>query len=217
MCLSYDEADRRVRAWPADHLGQGAGGGSEIKPDPRLATAGLHTAHFSDPESFFARRDVRLRRGDGLWPAPKYQMSPAKITRERKTTARPAPSKTPAKATLNQPKSLSPLGALVWKRVVVPASKNVTYTQADEGDLAAFCEAYANHQLATQEIVKNGLFSTGSQGQLIVSPAARIQEASARLMAAVGARLGLDPVSRSAIGNADDEEEDDAFAGLIVN
>lgn len=111
---------------------------------------------------------------------------------------------------LTAPKSLTPKAKAIWTRVVHAMPAGV-FTAADEGILAAYCEAKANHETATAHIAANGMFSTGSQGQEIVSPAVRVQSDNARLITQLGARLGFDPIARSGLSAAENNEDTEGF------
>ncbi len=118
------------------------------------------------------------------------------------------------KGKLTLPNTLSPLASKLWKRVV-QAMPDGVFTQADEAALVAYCEAYANLLTATKEINRVGMFSTGSQGQVIVHPAVRIQADASRIISSLGARIGFDPISRANITTDEEEAGDDPFNGLI--
>lgn len=115
-----------------------------------------------------------------------------------------------AKGKLIQPKTLSPVAALIWKKVV-NAMPGGLYQSVDEGILAAYCEAYASHQAMSAQLVKDGLFSTGSMGQSVIHPALKEQSTLARTMITLSAKLGFDPVSRIALSAQEDDEESNEF------
>lgn len=115
-----------------------------------------------------------------------------------------------AKGKLTQPKTLTPMASLIWKKVV-NAMPSGLYQSVDEGILAAYCEAYSNHQAMSAQLVKDGLFSTGSMGQPVIHPALKEQSTLARTMLTLSAKLGFDPVSRIALSAQDDGEEENEF------
>ncbi|MDO1559813.1 phage terminase small subunit P27 family [Brevundimonas sp. 2R-24] len=112
------------------------------------------------------------------------------------------------------PKTLSRDALAAWKRLIGSMPEGV-YTVADEGLLAAYCEAVALHRRATAEVAAQGAVTTGSTGQLTVSPWVKIKSDQARLITAIGARLGLDPAARSSLQLQAPDETPDEFGGLI--
>jgi P27 family predicted phage terminase small subunit len=106
----------------------------------------------------------------------------------------------------NKP-TLSALASKVWDRLTKAMPLGV-YTAADTGLLAAYCEAVANHQEASQCLANEPKMVKGSMGQMVPSPWFRIQSDAASKIVTLGARLGLDPISRQQI-NAEGEASDD--------
>ncbi|MFC3079504.1 phage terminase small subunit P27 family [Phenylobacterium terrae] len=116
----------------------------------------------------------------------------------------PKPTNTP-----KPPSTISPGALAVWKRIVSTMPAGV-YAATDENLLAAYCEAVAGWREATEAIKTQGRYVNGSTGQLVISPAVKDQNTQADQMNRLGARLGLDPVSRQNI-NAPETEEDNEF------
>lgn len=107
------------------------------------------------------------------------------------------------------PEGMTTIGQVVWKRMVGAMPKGI-YTAADSYALASYCEAAAMWHEATSYFACGGsLIVKGSTGQEVISPWVKIQADSARQMAAIGARLGLDPASRQQL-NAPPEDEQNA-------
>ncbi|WP_395444043.1 phage terminase small subunit P27 family [Caulobacter sp. UC70_42] len=94
--------------------------------------------------------------------------------------------------------------AVVWKRLAGSMPAGV-WTAADENLLTAYCEAVAMHAMASEALQTQPVVMVRGTGALAVSPWVAIQSDKARLMASLGARLGLDPLARQAI-NAPPEE-----------
>lgn len=103
------------------------------------------------------------------------------------------------------PKTMSKAAATIWKRVVGSMPRGV-WTGADENLLAAYCEAAALHHEAADKLKTEPKVSIGSTGQAVVSPWVKIMADQARLMASLGARLGLDPMARQAINAPEDDK-----------
>lgn len=112
------------------------------------------------------------------------------------------------------PTAMSNRAKTVWKRLVVAMPPGV-FAATDSYALAAYCEAASNHQLATAKIAGGEIETTGSTGQTKLSPWFAVQSDSARLMATLGAKLGLDPVSRQAINSDHKDQGSDEFGNLI--
>lgn len=90
------------------------------------------------------------------------------------------------------------------------------YSVCDEGLLSAYCEAVALHAQATKALLTEPLVIVRGTGGLSVSPWISIQSDQARLMASLGARLGLDPVARQSLNHMPDEApKADKFSGFI--
>jgi P27 family predicted phage terminase small subunit len=98
----------------------------------------------------------------------------------------------------------------VWKRLTGAMVAGV-YTQADEALMMVYCEAVAEHHAATEMLKTEPRLVKGSTGQLVPSPWLKIRSDQARIIAQVGPRLGLDPVSRQAISAPDAAPDDGGF------
>jgi P27 family predicted phage terminase small subunit len=84
------------------------------------------------------------------------------------------------------------------------------YTGADVPVLAAFCEAWADHVRATEELAVGSL-TTARGGK---SPLVQIRNDAAHTMAALGTRLGLSPADRANL-RMPAEDMGGKWAGLI--
>ncbi|MCB4861961.1 phage terminase small subunit P27 family [Sphingobium sp. PNB] len=103
----------------------------------------------------------------------------------------------------------------IWDKVVVSMPPGV-FTAADSHLLGAYCEAVARHEAATKAIIKGDAEVTGSTGQVKVNPWYREQADAARLIVTIGAKLGLDPVSRQHIhSDKDSSNNDDGFGDFL--
>jgi len=103
------------------------------------------------------------------------------------------------------PRTMSKAAATIWKRVIGAMPAGV-WTTGDENLLAAYCEAAALHHEAADKLKTEPKVSVGSTGQAVVSPWVKIMADQARLMASLGARLGLDPLARQAINITPDDD-----------
>lgn len=112
------------------------------------------------------------------------------------------------------PTAMTSRAKTVWQRLVKSMPPGV-FTATDSFALAAYCEAVSNHQLATTKIAKGEHETVGSTGQKKLSHWFAVQSDQARLMATLGAKLGLDPVSRQQINVEGGSQVDDEFGDLI--
>jgi len=113
-----------------------------------------------------------------------------------------------------RPKIMSPDAKKVWYELTGAMPAGV-YTAADSKILAAYCEACVAHQVATKMIIETPAQVTGSMGQSKPSEWFGQQRAAAESIIKLGAKLGLDPVSRQAIQSEHGQANDDGFGGLI--
>lgn len=106
------------------------------------------------------------------------------------------------------PTLMTPGAKKVWPKLVAAMPPGV-FSAADSYILASYCEAVSQHQLATKMISETPPTIEGSTGQTKISPWFAMQREAATQIAALGAKLGLDPISRQNIststGQADDE------------
>ena len=123
--------------------------------------------------------------------------------------AEPKPSGLPSPPTV-----MSARAKTVWGRLVLSMPPGV-FAATDSYALAAYCEAVSNHQLATSRIARGEVEVEGSQGQKRLSHWFTVQSDAARLMATLGGKLGLDPVSRQQINANVEGQVDDEFGDLI--
>lgn len=132
--------------------------------------------------------------------------NPGKRTLNR---AEPKPSGLPSPPTV-----MSKRGRTVWTRLVTAMPPGV-FTATDSFVLAAYCEAAGTHQLATAKIAGGDVEIVGSTGQAKLSHWFGVQSDAARLLATLGAKLGLDPVSRQQINADNGSQGGDEFGDLI--
>lgn len=115
---------------------------------------------------------------------------------------------------LAAPIGMTPRAKTVWAKLSTSMPLGV-FTACDSFLLCAYCEAVSVHQTATAKITKGPAETTGSTGQVKVSPWFSTQADAARLIVQLGAKLGLDPVSRQNINSEDSGKVDDEFGDLI--
>ncbi|MDT6941871.1 P27 family phage terminase small subunit [Brucella pseudogrignonensis] len=98
--------------------------------------------------------------------------------------------------------------------MIVSAMPPSTYAATDAGGIAVYAAAWADHKRATEALKTLPALVPGSTGNLSVNPWFKIKNETARIMMAMGDRLGLDPKSRAGLV-APEEKPKSKFAGLI--
>jgi P27 family predicted phage terminase small subunit len=104
--------------------------------------------------------------------------------------------------------------ALDCFRMIVGAMPPDTYALTDTGGVAVYAVAWANHKRATEALKTEPPLVSGSTGNLTPNPWFKVLHESARIMMAMGDRLGLDPKARAGLVTKDDKPQS-KFAGLI--
>jgi len=112
-----------------------------------------------------------------------------------------------------QPLIMTAAAKKIWPKVVNSMPPGI-FSAADSYILSAYCEAVAAHQLATKMLMETPPTVTGSTGQTKVSPWIAEQRNAAGTIVQLGAKLGLDPISRQNI-STQGQADDDGFGGLI--
>ncbi|MGU3456582.1 phage terminase small subunit P27 family [Brevundimonas sp. M1A4_2e] len=118
------------------------------------------------------------------------------------------------KGVLTAPKTLSKAAKAHWTRIAFSMDDGV-FAPPDEGLLAAWCEARANHDEATFHLKTNPLVVPGSTGQATVSPWLKIQSDMTRLMISLAQQLGFNPAARAKLHAPVSDDED--TGGLTFN
>ena len=98
--------------------------------------------------------------------------------------------------------------------MIVSAMPPSTYSATDAGGIAVYAAAWADHKRATEALKTLPALVPGSTGNMSVNPWFKIKNEAARIMMAMGDRLGLDPKSRAGLV-APEEKPKSKFAGLI--
>jgi P27 family predicted phage terminase small subunit len=124
-----------------------------------------------------------------------------------------------------RPKSITPSGAVVIPnyldddaaaifKMIVAAMPPSTYSATDTGGIAVYSAAWADHKRATEALRAEPAIVPGSTGNPTINPWFKIKNEAARIMMAMGDRLGLDPKARAGLSPAE-EKPKSKFAGLI--
>jgi len=124
-----------------------------------------------------------------------------------------------------RPKSIRPSGdvfiptyldddASACFEMIVSAMPQSTYAATDSGGIAVYAAAWADHKRATEALKTEPALVAGSTGNLTINPWFKIKNEAARIMMAMGDRLGLDPKARAGLSTAE-EKPQSKFAGLI--
>lgn len=98
--------------------------------------------------------------------------------------------------------------------MIVNAMPPQTYAATDTGGVAVYASAWSDHKKATEALCDEPALVPGSTGNLTVNPWFKIKNESARIMMAMGDRLGLDPKARAALSPREDRPKS-KFDGLI--
>ncbi len=107
-------------------------------------------------------------------------------------------------------RNLSAASLKVWKRVVGSMPSGI-YTACDQDLLTAYVIAVhvMNKCLAEWKNLDEPMTVTGSTGQLVAHPLIKTLQEQGRLIATLGTKLGLDPVSRQSINSPPEPGSDD--------
>jgi phage terminase small subunit len=92
------------------------------------------------------------------------------------------------------------------------------YSAVDSFLLVAFATAWAIHKRATLEIANPDFvwLTTSATGAQRAAPWVAIANAQAKIMGKLATRLGLDPITRGAMGVAGAPQQIGEFAGLLT-
>jgi P27 family predicted phage terminase small subunit len=89
-----------------------------------------------------------------------------------------------------------------------------TYSATDSGGIAVYAVAWADHKRATEALKTEPPLVLGAKGGLVKNPWFTIRSDAARIMMAMGDRLGLDPKARAGLAKPE-KEKLSKFSGLI--
>ena len=95
--------------------------------------------------------------------------------------------------------SAAPAADAAWERAV-SAMPPGFYMDADAAVLAMHAMAWAGYVDAIETISRDGMFTTGSMGQIVAHPAIAIADKHAARILQAADRLGLSPVARARTG-----------------
>lgn len=98
--------------------------------------------------------------------------------------------------------------------MIVSAMPPETYASTDAGGIAVYAVAWADHKRATEALKTEPPLIPGAKGGLVKNPWFTIRSDAARIMMAMGDRLGLDPKARATLAPRDSKPKS-KFAGLI--
>ena len=115
------------------------------------------------------------------------------------------------------PKHLAPEARVEWERLAPVLVRLKLLTKLDRAALSAYCQAWARHVEAEEQLAKAGVLAFTHNGYPIVNPYATVSKQAVDQMARFIAEFGMTPASRSRISaphpdaNAETEAEDQAF------
>lgn len=135
--------------------------------------------------------------------------SPGRDSGGRKVKEPPSFRRLPPKAPTWLPRE----AAAEWKRVVPELARLGLLKEGDRAALAAYCLTWDRLVTAQQEIARDGLLHTNSQGRTR-HPAVAIVEAASKELRAWAAEFGLSPSAEQRVGGKGDGdgEDDNPFA-----
>jgi len=103
----------------------------------------------------------------------------------------------------------------VWNQIISSMPPNL-YTAVDSVILSAFCVAAGQYRTATEQLDREGLtLKSKNSGDEKPHPALQAQTKALNAISILGARLGLDPSSRSSIIMPSGIKLESKFEGLI--
>lgn len=125
---------------------------------------------------------------------------------------RPLNDKEPAPqlALPSVPPHLSDAAKVEWGRVCNEMYDLGIMTRLDRGVLAAYCQAYADWCLYSEQVEKFGSLAKGSKGQPIISPVVKLRNAARAEMVRFAAELGITPSARSRVSVVPPQKKDPA-------
>lgn len=99
-----------------------------------------------------------------------------------------------------------------WQRILPELERLGLATLVDRAALAAYCQAWAEFEMATKQLTREGRVRLGKP-----HPAVARQKAALQAIRSFGSEFGLTPASRSRIqsGGGDGSEGDDPFAAFL--
>ena len=115
-----------------------------------------------------------------------------------------------ANLSFTPPAKMTKRAKLFYKEIAGAMPEGV-YKTTDKHLLVAYCEQAASHEEACTKIAEQGAVVEGSQGQPVVSPWVKVRNEAAGKLVTLGARLGLSPADRAAVGTGDGKKETNPF------
>ncbi|MDX0210959.1 phage terminase small subunit P27 family [Sinorhizobium meliloti] len=104
--------------------------------------------------------------------------------------------------------------ALACFKMITAAMPPGYFASTDTGSIAVYAAAWADHKAAVSALAVEPAIVDGSTGNKQPNPWFKIKNEAARIMMAMGDRLGLDPKSRAAL-SPPEEKRSSKFSGLI--
>jgi len=121
----------------------------------------------------------------------------------------PTPAGTPIR-----PNHVVGYAAEVWDQIINSMPQEL-YSATDSIALATFCIAADQFRISTEELNRDGLTIEAGDGSIKAHPASVVQSRAINMIAVLGPRLGLDPVSRCSIRMPMKKKEVSKFEGLM--
>ena len=112
------------------------------------------------------------------------------------------------------PKHLTPEARTEWERIAPMLVRLKLLTKLDRAALSAYCQAWARHVEAEEQVAKASALAFTHNGYPIVNPWITISRQAVDQMARFIGEFGLTPAARSRISAPDpdaDDQADNAF------
>jgi P27 family predicted phage terminase small subunit len=116
----------------------------------------------------------------------------------------------------SRPHWLSPAAVKEWNRVAPELLRLGLLTTLDRAVLAAYCEAVADLQDATETLARKGSTIEAGNGTTIAHPAVAMKQGATKRVKDLAAEFGFSPSARGGMeipGAPDGDDEDATFFG----
>ncbi|WP_163830737.1 phage terminase small subunit P27 family [Spartinivicinus ruber] len=120
-----------------------------------------------------------------------------------------------ALANVDPPAWLDATATELWGYLAPKLIKSGVLTEVDFHNLEIFCVAYARWRTAEAAIEQHGIMVTDINGNFKKNPACTVANEAIKQVDSYGAKLGLDPASRTRLSTPNlSEQEENEFESL---
>jgi P27 family predicted phage terminase small subunit len=121
--------------------------------------------------------------------------------------AEPEPDPTPPAC----PEWLDDIARAKWEALAPELTRLGLLTSVDGDAFAAYCQAFAELQIATEALKSEDRYFTTDKGYMMPHPAVAMQRSALENLKKYSALFGLDPSSRSRLATPGDKPKADPF------